>query len=177
MEPQDSDAGGDARCNTARNQETADPGTKLQTDLTRDSGFSPARSLELSSICRNLPDVHLPNEPVLNLVNMFYEPIRNYSATQVANRLVHSNSNPAVVFRFKFDWSDMRIHLAPLPRPVISHSGMALNPSAFHSIWPIHILVHGVQNTVEVPLIEERIRSNKQLMIRYRHHFPLALTS
>jgi hypothetical protein len=37
--------------------------------------------------------------------------------------------------------------------------------------------VHRLQSTVEIPLIEERVRSDKQFLTSYRHRFPLVLTS
>ena len=140
-------------------------------------GSSPTLRTEQESSGRDLPDIHFPNEPILNLVNMLHEAIDKHFSGQVADRLVHCNSHAAVFFRIKPDWFDMWIHQTPLPCPVLADSGMATDASALHSIRPIHILVHRLQSTVEIPLIEERVRSDKQFLTSYRHRFPLVLTS
>src|SRR5207302_962964 len=64
---------------------------------------------------------------------------------------------------------DMRIDHRPLSRPVFADAVMAANISAFHSVGPQHVTMHGGENRCHVTGIEPFIESSEELNVGARH--------
>jgi len=90
----------------------------------------------------------------LQEINVLDHLIENHVAGQIANGLMDLDDDSAVRAGGEADRLDVRVDDCPLAGPVVADFRVAMESAAFHSVRPIHILVHGFENCVDVAGVE-----------------------
>jgi len=93
---------------------------------------------------------------------MFDHAINENLPRQIANNLMDSDRNPAIAFLLECFRIHVGIDHAPLARPILTNTIMAMHGAAFHSIGPMNVRSHGCQGGLDRAPIERVVCAPQQ---------------
>src|SRR5271156_2932621 len=93
-------------------------------------------------------NLHALDKTILDAINVLHHLIEEHCAIQIANHLMDRHHGSSDLVSLKAHRFDMRDNQTPLPHPIGTHTAVSVDASAFHSIRPIHILIHGFEHRI-----------------------------
>src|SRR5215210_7368502 len=105
-------------------------------------------------LCLWLPNLHAPDETVLDQINMLDYLIHHDVSVPVTDDLTNVYHRSSVLVGFKAQRFDVWIDQAPLARPVVANATVAVDTSTLHPIRPVNVDVHGGQSRVDIAGVE-----------------------
>ena len=110
-------------------------------------------------------NLHALDEPFPYEIDVLHHLVKNDLAATIANRLMDLDESSSVRVSGKADGFDVRVEQTPLADPVFADSTMAVDPATLHSIRPVHILVHCLQNGVDIACVERAVCRGDKVVI------------
>jgi hypothetical protein len=134
-----------------------------------------AQQAEGELAARYLPDLHAPNEAILDDVGVLHDLVRNDGPCAIADDLMDVDHDSPCIVGGETEGFDMRVYLAPLTGPVVANGLATVNVSALHPVRPLNVVMHGSQGRIDVAGIERLVRAAEKLLFGCHSAVPFSL--